>query len=401
MMTEAQPSKQEILGRIQKLYDTIKSQDNNWNFVFITDKINQYYFTGTIQDGLFVLKNDGCYYYFVRKSFERAKIECIIKENLYPMVSYKDVANITGKNTGKIYIETEIMTYAMLERMGKYFDVDSAKISSADKIIQKIRAVKSPYELLWTEESGRQHKILFEDIIPSVLREGMSEAELTGGIYNKMINLGYHGVTRFGKMQTEAITGQSGFGINSIYPTNFDGPGGMKGISAAVPIIGDRNNFLKKGDLVFIDIGYGVNGYHSDRTQIYMFGKNPPDYAVKTHRKCMEIQKEITRLLKPGNIPGEIYNLITSKLDSEFLSGFMGTGNERVKFLGHGVGLQVDEYPVIANKFDEPLIENMVIAVEPKRSIENFGIVGVEDTYIVTKDGGKCVTGGEKEIIVV
>jgi len=79
----------------------------------------------------------------------------------------------------------------------------------------------------------------------------------------------------------------------------------------------------------------------------------------------------------------------------------MGVGSERVKFLGHGVGLQIDEYPVIADKFNEPLAENMTLAIEPKRSIENFGIVGVEDTYVITKDGGRCLTHGEKEIIVV
>ena len=399
----SQPSKQEIHDRIHKLYAEINKQNSDWDFVFVTDKINQYYFTGTIQDGLFVLKNDGSYYYFVRKSFERAKTECIIKENLYPMISYKDVVGITGKNSGKIYVETEIATYAMLERMGKYFDfaADHSKIAPADKIIQKIRAVKSPYELSWIEESGRQHKIIFEDIIPGLLRENMSEPELTAAVYKEMITLGYQGVSRFGKLQAEMVVGQSGFGDNSIYPSNFDGPGGMKGMSPAVPIIGDRNRLLKKGDPVFIDVGYGVNGYHSDRTQVYMFGQNPPDHAAKTHKKCMELQKEIAGLLKPGNIPGEIYNSVTAKLDAEFLSGFMGVGNERVKFLGHGVGLQIDEYPVIANRFDEPLTENMTIAVEPKCSIENFGIVGVEDTYVVTKDGGRCITGGEKEIIVV
>ena len=397
-MSQIQPAKQEILDRIGKLYDAMKKRDG-WDFVFITDRLNQYYFTGTMQDGLFVLKNDGSYYYFVRRSFERAKEECIIGENLYPMTSYKDIANITGKNTGEIYIETEVVPYAMLERMGKYFDIN--KIAPIDRIIQKIRAVKSPYELSFMKESGRQHKIIFEDIIPAILREGMSEPELTAEIYKEMIKLGYHGVTRFGKFQTESVIGQSGFGENSIYHASFDGPGGMKGMSPAVPIIGDRNRLLKKGDLVFIDIGYGVNGYHTDRTQIYIFGQNPPDFAEKTHKKCMEIQKETAALLKPGNIPGEIYNSVTSKLDAEFLSGFMGVGNERVKFLGHGVGLQIDEYPVIANKFDEPLAENMTVAIEPKRSIENFGIVGVEDTYIVTKDGGKCITGGEKDIIVV
>ena len=392
------PTKQEILGRIGKLYNEMQKY-NDWDFVFITDKINQYYFTGTIQDGLFVLKNDGSYYYFVRKSFERAKNECIIKENLYPMVSYRDAANITGKNINKIYIETENTTYAALERMGKYYDI--SKIASLDKIMKNIRAVKSSYELSWMEESGRHHKILFEEIIPSILFEGMSEIELTAEIYKRMLNLGYHGVTRFGMFQNESIVGQLGFGVNSIYPANFDGPGGMLGMCPAVPIIGDRNRLLKKGDLIFIDIGYGINGYHSDRTQVYMFKQNPPDYAVNFHKKCMEIQKETAELLKPGNIPSEIYNKITSKLDADFLSGFMGVGNERVKFLGHGVGLQVDEYPVIANKFDDPLIENMTVAVEPKRSIENFGIVGVEDTYIVTKNGGRCITGGEKEIIVV
>jgi len=400
-MMLTQPSKQEILDRIGKLYNAVSKQDSNWDFVFITDKINQYYFTGTIQDGLFVLKNDGSYYYFVRKSFERAKSECIIKENLYPMISYRDAVNITGKNTGKIYIEKENTTYAMTERMGKYYDAENSNIASADIIMKKIRAVKSPYELSWMEESGRQHKILFEEIVPSILFEGMSETELTAELYKRMVNLGYHGVTRFGMFQSETVVGQLGFGENSIYPASFDGPGGMKGMCPAVPIIGDKNRLLKKGDLVFIDAGYGINGYQSDRTQVYMFGQNPPDYAENMHKKCMEIQKETAALFIPGNIPSEIYHTITSKLDADFLSGFMGAGNERVKFLGHGVGLQVDEYPVIANRFDEPLIENMTIAIEPKRSIENFGIVGVEDTYVVTKDGGRCITGGEKEIIVV
>lgn len=395
-----QPAKQEITDRIGRLYDALKSQ-SGWDFLFITDKINQYYFTGTMQDGLFVIKSGGDYCFFVRRSFERAQIECIIKENLRPMASYRDVADMTGKNSGQIYIETESSTFAALERMGRYFDLSPQKILPADKIIQKIRAQKSAYELSWMEESGRQHKILFEDIIPSLLREGISEAELTGEIYSEMIKLGYHGVTRFGKFQTEAVIGQLGFGENSMYPTNFDGPGGMAGLCPAVPIIGDRARTLKKGDLVFIDVGYGTNGYHTDRTQVYAFGQSPPDYAVKMHEKCRQIQREAAALLKPGNIPGEIYNSLISKQDPEFLSGFMGTGNGRVKFLGHGVGLQVDEYPVIANKFDEPLTENMTIALEPKRSIENFGMVGVEDTYIVTNSGGRCITGGEREIIVV
>ncbi len=396
-----QLSKQELTSRIEKLHKALKNKGDNWDYIFITDKINQYYFTGTMQDGVFVITNAGDFLYFVRRSLKRAEDESPLKEHLYPMVSYGDIQNKLGRNTRPIYLETEITTCAALERTGRYFDVTGSNIIPADMLIKKIRAVKSPYELSMMTESGRQHKILMEDIIPSLLTEGMNEAELCGKLYERMIELGYHGVARFGKLQTEMAVGQLGFGENSAYPTNFDGPGGMRGMSPAVPLVGDRSRKLKGGDLVFIDIGYGVNGYHSDRTQVYMFGANPPEEAVLYHRKCMEIQKKAAGLLKPGNIPGEIYNTSVSGLDDVFLSGFMGSGNDRVKFIGHGIGLQVDEYPVIAQKFNEPLVENTVISLEPKRSIIGFGTVGVEDTYIVTPDGGKCITGGEKDIIVI
>ncbi len=396
-----QPTKQELINRIENLHKTVINQNSDWDFIFIIDKINQYYFTGTMQNGVLVIKNNGDFLYFVRRSYERACHECPFPDHIYPMISYKDILNKTHKNTRNIYLETDIVPCSMIARMNKYFDVSHTDILPIDRIIQKIRAIKSPYELSCMEESGRQHKILFNDIIPSLLSEGINEAELNAKIYEKMILLGYHGVARFSSFQTEMIIGQLGFGDNSAYPTNFDGPGGMLGMSPAVPIIGDRNRVLKKGDLVFVDIGYGYNGYHSDRTQVYMFGAHPPEEAALSHKKCMQIQKETASQLKPGNIPSEIYRLATAGLDDDFLNGFMGMGNSSVKFLGHGIGLQIDEYPVIANGFNEPLVKNMTLAVEPKRGIPGIGTVGVEDTYIVTEEGGKCITGGERDIMVI
>jgi Xaa-Pro aminopeptidase len=113
------------------------------------------------------------------------------------------------------------------------------------------------------------------------------------------------------------------------------------------------------------------------------------------------VQKRLASLLKPGAIPSEIYNTVIAELDDDFLKNFMGYGNRRTKFLGHGVGLYVDEFPVIASGFNEPLAENMVIALEPKKGIANVGMVGVEDTYIVTSGGGRCVTGGGCDIITI
>ncbi len=392
------PSKEELLGRIERLFAAINENDSDWNAAFIVDKINQYYLTGTMQEGVFILKRDGSYAYFARKSYERAKMESPL-DNIYPMNSYKDAAAVIGSDCPKAYIETETMTYAMLQRLKKYFTIE--QIVSIDSTILNVRSVKSPYELACMEESGKQHKHLLEDVAPGLLYEGMNEAELTAKLYDKMIEIGYHGVTRFSMFQTEIIIGQLGFGDSSLFPGSFDGPGGMRGICNAVPLVGSRNRTLKKGDLVFIDIGYGVEGYHTDRTQIYMFGQNPSDELVSLHRACMKIQKEAAAMLKPGNIPSEIYNTIISGLDNEMLTNFMGPTYKKIKFLGHGVGLRVDEYPVIANGFNAPIKENMTIAIEPKKAIEGIGLVGVEDTYVVTPTGGRCITGGEKDIIVV
>jgi len=63
------------------------------------------------------------------------------------------------------------------------------------------------------------------------------------------------------------------------------------------------------------------------------------------------------------------------------------------------LGLQVDEMPVIAEGFNEPLKEGMVLALEPKKGIENVGMVGIENTFIVTGQGGKCITGDNPGLI--
>lgn len=172
-------------------------------------------------------------------------------------------------------------------------------------------------------------------------------------------------------------------------------------MSPAVPLIGSRDRKLRKGDLVFIDVGCEVEGYNTDKTTTYMFGSSLPQFAIDAHDKCVAIQNEAASMLKPGAIPSEIYTTIMNKLDSEFLKNFMGFGNRKVKFLGHGVGLLIDESPVIAKGFDELLLEGMVIALEPKKGIENLGMVGIENTFIVTAKGGECITGDNPGLIPV
>lgn len=214
-----------------------------------------------------------------------------------------------------------------------------------------------------------------------------------------MIKEGHHGVARFGMFETEMVLGHVCFGESSIYPSYFDGASGNYGLGPAVPLIGSRQRKLKEGDLVYLDIGSGVDGYHTDKTITYMFGQNPPENIFEAQMKCVEIQNEIAEMLRPGMIPSDIYKSIIGNLDSEFLKNFMGFGNRTVRFLGHGIGLQVDELPVIAEGFNNPIENGMVFALEPKKGIKDVGMVGIENTFIVGKKGAECITGQSEGLI--
>jgi Xaa-Pro aminopeptidase len=369
-----------------------------WEIAAIFSKINVYYFTGTMQEGvLFIPRSDEAVFW-VRRSYERATEESLFP-SIQPMESYRDAA-VTMKNIpDTVYLEKEIVPIAMLQRFQKYFPF--TVIESADVQIAKVRSIKSKYELALMEQSGKIHQRVTEELVPGILREGMSEMEFFCDLYSLLIHEGHHGVARFGMFDTESILGQIAFGESSIYPTSFNGPGGNYGMSPAVPIHGSRNRKLRRGDLVFVDTGCGVEGYHTDKTMTYMFGKSLPEEAIQIHQQCVELQNRVAAMLKPGAIPSVIYNEIMGGLSPEFLENFMGFGTRKVKFLGHGIGLTIDELPVIANGFDEPIQEGMVFAVEPKKGIPHIGMVGIENTFIVTPRGGRNITGGHPGLMPV
>jgi Xaa-Pro aminopeptidase len=395
-----------------------------WETAVFIDNVNQFYFTGTMQDGiLFIMRGSASpggsrLLYGVRRSFARAKMESPlfadapegsaesrVAGEIMPISSYRDIAGrLTGAfrpsgKPGVVYIEGDTMPLAVLERLRKYFPVQSPGF--LDAVIRTVRAVKSEAELDLIRLSGERHRLLLEERVPAMLREGMTEAEFMGELSAEMYRLGHHGMVRFHQGQTEMPIGQIGFGVNSLYPSRFDGPGGMRGGGAAAPL-GAGKTVLKKGDAVFVDIGFGVGGYHTDKTQVYFFGGDPPDQFKRAHQFCLEIQNRAAERLVPGKVPSKIYQDITASLNERELDCFMGVDNShRVKFLGHGTGLNVDDFPVIAAGFDEPLEENMVIALEPKKAVQHIGLAGVEDTYIVKEGGPHCVTGGGRGIIRV
>jgi Xaa-Pro aminopeptidase len=388
----------ELKNRMKCFRERMDISNPEWEIAVIFSKINLYYFTGTMQDGMLIIPENGEATFWIRRSYERALDESLFP-SIEPMNSFRDAAKSINGLPDTVYLETEVVPLALYQRFQKYFPFKNFK--SVDPQICAVRAIKSEYELSLTRDAGRIHQHVLEDLVPEMLREGMSETDLATELFSVMVEEGHDGLCRFGMFDTEMFLGNVCFGESSIYPSYFNGPGGNYGMSPAVPPIGSHDRKLKKGDLVFIDVGCGVEGYNTDKTTTYMFGSPLPQFAIDAHNKCVDIQNEVASMLKPGAIPSEIYTTIMDKLDSEFLQNFMGFGSRKVKFLGHGVGLLIDELPVIAEGFDEPLQEGMVFALEPKKGIENIGMVGIENTFIVTAEGGECITGDNPGLIPV
>lgn len=388
----------ELESRMNAFRSRMEVINPQWEMAIIFSKINQYYFTGTMQEGILVIPRNDEAAYWVRRSIERAVDESLFTD-IKTMNSFRDVAEVIKTIPETVYLETEFVSLALYQRLIKYFPFK--EVRSMDAVISFIRSIKSPYELSLMEQSGKIHARVLEDLLPGLLEEEISEADLAGKLYRLMVKEGHHGVARFRMFDTEMALGHIGFGESSIYPTYFNGPGGNYGVSAAVPLLGSRERKLKKGDLVFVDVGCGFEGYHTDKTMTYMYGQALPEDAIMAHQQCVAIQNRIAARLKPGAIPSQIYKDILESLSPEFLNNFMGFGSRRVKFLGHGIGLQIDEVPVIAEGFDEPLQEGMVLAIEPKTGIAGIGMVGIENTFLVTPDGGRCITGSSPGLISV
>ncbi len=385
----------ELTSRLERFRERMDRVQPGWELTAISGKVPLYYFTGTMQDGLLFIPQDGDAVFWVRKSYERAMDESLFP-NIRKMQSYREIAAGTGHLPSTVYLETDLVSLSQLNRMQKYLPFTDVR--SVDKEVSAIRAVKSPYELSLMKHAGKIHRHVLEDCVPGMLSEGIDEITFYCDLYSLMMKEGHQGIIRFGGFN-EMVLGEIGFGTSTICPVCVDTPGGVDGMHPSVPQMGNPERKLREGDLVVVDIGCGYKGYQTDKTLSYMFRKPIPSHAIDMHLRCVEIQDTMASQLKPGAIPSQIYRDIMADLEPEFLTNFMGFGNHKVKFLGHGIGLWIDETPVIAEGFDEPLEEGMVLALEPKNGIPDVGLVGIENTFIVTSRGGMSITGKSKGLV--
>jgi Xaa-Pro aminopeptidase len=242
----------ELNARMERFRAAMDEKAPDWEAALVISKINQYYFTGTMQEGLLFIPRDDAAVYFVRRSYERA-----VDESMFPalrqMDTYRDAAAALGMLPGTVHIEAEVVPLAMCERLKKYFGFDSIK--SMDLVLSGVRSIKSRYELDLMIKAGDIHRKVLEERIPLLFRRGMTEGELTADIFRVLVEEGHQGLARFSMFDTEILLGHIAFGESSLYPTYFNGPGGNYGLGPAMQLMGSSERRLAPGDLIFIDTG--------------------------------------------------------------------------------------------------------------------------------------------------
>ena len=388
----------EIFSRISILQQ--KLADAAIDAAIIIDRINIFYYTGTIQDGILFVPADGIAVFFIRRSLERAQKESPLKA-LVQLSSFRELParlDEYGYRVSKLGVDETTIPVSIFKKLSSSFSRNA--FQDIGSLLSTIRSVKSDYEISLIREAGKRHKTIY-DRIPGLIIEGMTEWELGSAIHAHMLKLGYTGICRLASFNSELFAGVISFGESGNFPTASVGPGGLLGLCPAFPLMGGARR-LKKGDTIFIDTGFSYQGYYTDKTRVFSFGQ-PSHKAVVAHKTCLDIQEAVRCRLKSGAIPSQIFEEVyqTEVVARNFEEHFMGFGSNQVSFLGHGIGLVIDEFPAIARKIDIPLENNMVIAVEPKKGLEGIGLVGVENTFLVTEQGGEKLTPGSDEMIVV
>lgn len=387
----------ELAERLTRLRCAMAQRHPDWSMLILDNKIDLYYFTGTMQQGALILTPDQAVL-FVRRSLACAEQESQFAD-IRPMSSFRAIAEAFPNVPDTVHTATKTMTLQKQALLQKHLPF--TRMQPVDDVLAGLRAVKSTYELDCMRHAGRLHRTALEEIAPSLLRPGISEAWLCASVCTWLLTNGAMGISRYNQPAAEDVLGLASFGENSLRAAALDSPSGTVGTCVAMKSVGSSQRLLRRGDIVLLDIPSGFRGYHTDKSICFYF--DPLSAAADSarlraaHEQCVFLEQQAAALLVPGAVPSEVYEKICALVDPAFRTGFMNA----CKFLGHSIGLTMDETPVLAKGFDAPLQAGMTLAVEPKIAFAGIGLIGSENTYEIVADGparslsGACSTAFE------
>ncbi len=341
------------------------------------------YLTGVMADAHLLVPADGEPILLVRRSLERVQADSPL-EDVRPFRSFKELPPLlTELGARRIGLELDVLPAA---RYLRYRDLlPDAELVDVSDVVAGVRAVKSTWELTMIGKAAEQVAAAFA-AAPALVAEQPTDRAIQIELEHLMRQAGHQGPLRFRGLNGQMFYGAVLAGPDGAIAPWADTPLGGPGPSAAVGK-GPSGWEIRDGDAVTVDLVGGWEGYLADATRTFFRGTPNPQLA-EALAVCESILAALEELMVPGT-PAEQLYLRGLELATEagFGDHWMGHGPGRVRFVGHGVGLEINERPFLAQGFTDPLAFGNVIAVEPKLVFPGLGAVGVENTYAVDRDG--------------
>lgn len=383
----------EIESRIRKVKTLMEKA--SLDGAFFHYKIDYYYLAGTMQDAVFFIPLEDDPILFVKRELSRARRESPIKQ----IVSYRSLKDIFThvKPMKRVGLQLDVLPYNNVITFKEY--LGNAEILDVSPLTKEIRKVKSPYEIGLMEKAAEISKKVYEKI-PEFLKEGMTEIELGGMLEAYAKTLGHEGLLRVRSLNYEAYTWHILSGRTGSIVSQSDSPMGGLGLSPAFPV-GASMKKIKRDEPILVDFGISYHGYHMDQTRMYAIG-TMPDIFVRAYEACREIHYRVLDKAIEGALSKKLFEYATHLADKMgYGDYYLGYGHHKVRFLGHGIGIELAEFPYIAATHEYPINEGAVFAIEPKMVFPKKGSCGIENTVIIEKGSYRILTDTDERIITV
>jgi len=388
--------KDEVTSRIDKLRKGMAKK--GIDLAIILQNVDIFYFTGTLQRGVLAVSAEHGPAFFVEKSLFRAGIETPL--DIIPIKRDKEVKDILieeGMFPGHCAMELDVVPVAIFERWKLLLGLD--KVGDLSAIIRDCRLTKSEFEIAQFRKSGQIVERVFEKG-KSIIKEGVREIDIDAELLAEGRKWGHQGFLRMRGLNQEMMSVYVTHGYSTTITSGADVPISGIGLTHAIGQ-GASVNIVKAGIPVIVDYGGGYNGYITDETRAYATGPLK-ELFHKPYDVARAIVEDTMSFAKEGTDATQIFARAFDRVKAAGLEeNFMGHGEGQVAFIGHGLGLEINELPVITPRHAMILQEGMVFAFEPKFIFPGEGAIGIEADFVVRKDGLERLTATPFDIIYV
>lgn len=380
----------EALARKEKIQAALRRLPAD--ALLLADNANLYYTSSRVFCGYTYVPAEGDMIYFVRRPVGLAGDNVVYIRKPEQIIEEMQKRGLPLPQT--LLVEGDSLSYNEYTRLASAFP-SSRILPGGTALIRQVRAVKTPFEIGMIRQSAASHDMLYRHI-PKLYTPGMTDLEFSIEIERAARQHGSLGIFRIFGRSMEIFMGNVLAGENADTPTPYDFAMGGAGLDDSLPI-GCNGTTIHPGQTVMVDVNGNFTGYMTDLSRVYSLGEIP-EKARHAHAVSLEIEQAVMSMARPGVATSELYDkALAIARDRKVEDYFMGH-RQKAGFVGHGVGIEINEQPVLAPRSRDVLEAGMVFALEPKFVIPGVGPVGIENTFLVTDDGVERLTNCEEEI---